>query len=83
MTLYDDVMRTIVELADEQVSDLDAWRRGRGISRAEAIRRAIAALLRSAHVRRDGLALTQGLWAEQGGDGLADQERLRAEWDEP
>jgi Arc/MetJ-type ribon-helix-helix transcriptional regulator len=80
MTAYDDGMRTIVELPEDQLTALDAWRSVRGISRAEAIRRAVASLLASEGARRDALIATKGLWAGRDEDGLVYQERLRDEW---
>ena len=35
-------MRTIVDLPDEQIRALDAYSKKHGVSRAEAVRRAIA-----------------------------------------
>jgi Arc/MetJ-type ribon-helix-helix transcriptional regulator len=78
---YDDVMRKIVDLPEEQLTALDAWRSVRGVSRAEAIRRAVASLLASDEARHEALTATQGLWASRDEDGLAYQERLRGEWD--
>jgi metal-responsive CopG/Arc/MetJ family transcriptional regulator len=80
MTLHDDVMRTIIDLPEEQLSALDAWRLARGVSRAEAVRRAVARLLDDELARRAAVAAAFGLW--KGRDGLVDQERLRAEWDD-
>lgn len=79
MPLYDDViMRTIIELPKEQLTHLDAHCRRAGISRAEAIRRAVAAML-------DGQAPVDadrafGLWADRSRelDGLV--HALRDEW---
>lgn len=71
-------MRTIIELADLQVEALDALCRREGISRAEAIRRAV-----DAHVRRErerGPDPAFGLWADRREDGLAYERRLRREW---
>ncbi len=45
MTYYDDAMRTIVDLPDEQVEALAELCEREKISRAEAIRRAVAAML--------------------------------------
>lgn len=81
MTCYDDVVRTIIDLPPAQLDALDAWCRRDGISRAEAIRRAVAATVgQHAAVGREAAF---GLWRDQPIDGLAWQERLRAEWDEP
>ncbi|MBI4702091.1 MAG: ribbon-helix-helix protein, CopG family [Deltaproteobacteria bacterium] len=74
-------MRTIVELPREQISALDAWRRARGVSRAEAIRQAVARLLGDEDARLAALDASRGIWARRVEDGLAYQERLRAEWD--
>jgi len=41
----DDVVRTIVDLPEEQIKALDAYRKRHGISRAEAVRRAVAAFI--------------------------------------
>jgi Ribbon-helix-helix protein, copG family len=41
----DDAVRTIVDLPEEQIKALDAYRRRHGISRAEAVRRAVAAFV--------------------------------------
>jgi metal-responsive CopG/Arc/MetJ family transcriptional regulator len=38
-------MRTIVDLPDEQIKALDAYRKLHRISRAEAVRRAVAAFI--------------------------------------
>lgn len=71
-------MRTIIELPQEQVSDLDAHCRRQGISRAEAVRRAVEAML--AERARGGAASAFGLWRGRAKDALAEQERLRNEW---
>lgn len=75
-------MRTIIELPGEQVDALDALCRRDGISRAEAIRRAVAML-----VRAEGSAVREaafGVWRDRAEDGLARQERMRRdEWRAP
>ena len=82
MTGYDDVMRTIVDLPEDQLAALDAWREARGVSRAEAVRRAVAKLLDTDDAREEALAAAWGLWKARAVDGLAAQERLRGEWDD-
>ncbi len=82
MTSYDNVMRTIIELPDEQLRALDSWRLPRGISRAEAVRRAVAHLLQDEAQARAAVDAAFGLWSDRQLDGLAEQERLRAEWDD-
>jgi hypothetical protein len=44
-SLHDDVMRTIVDLPETQVKALDSYRKREGISRAEAVRRAVEAFV--------------------------------------
>ncbi len=82
MTFDDDVMRTIIDLPEDQLRALDAWRRPLGISRAEAVRRAVANLLEDEDRAREAVDAAFGLWRDRAPDGLAEQERLRAEWDE-
>jgi hypothetical protein len=72
-------MRTIIDLPDAQVEALDALCRREGISRAEAVRRAVAAHLRLDRQRQPDAAF--GLWKRGAVDGLKYQERLRREWD--
>lgn len=72
-------MRTIVELPAEQVESLDEWCRQEGVSRAEAVRRAVTEHLRQHHT--GGSKRAFGLWKDVAEDGLAYQERLRSEWD--
>ena len=72
-------MRTIIDLPGEQIEALEALCRREGISRAEAIRRAVAR-----HVRHDRDATPDrafGLWRGRGRDGLTYERRLRREWD--
>lgn len=71
-------MRTIIELPEEQLTGLDGWCRREGISRAEAIRRAVAAMLAE---RAKGEAVDAfGLWRDRAAEALAEQEKLRNEW---
>ena len=81
MTLYDDEMRTIVELPTEQLTALDALCARDGISRAEAVRRAVAEHLARERSARPDEAF--GLWRRRPVDGVAYQQRLRGEWDAP
>lgn len=81
MTCYDDAMRTIIDIPDPQLEALDAWCRRDDISRAEAIRRAVAAQLSASAVSARAEAF--GLWRDRRLDGLAYERRLRAEWTAP
>lgn len=72
-------MRTIIDLPDDQLAALDAWRLAHGVSRAEAVRRAVAKLLDDEPARRAAIDAACGIW--KGRDGLEEQERLRGEWE--
>lgn len=78
MPSYDDGMRTIVELPEDQLRALAEICRREKISRAEAIRRAVARYAREAAGERSREAF--GLWRGRGADGLAYERRLRKEW---
>ncbi len=71
-------MRTIIELPEEQLTNLDGWCRREGISRAEAIRRAVAAML--AERAKGEAAGAFGLWRDRADEALAEQEKIRNEW---
>ncbi|MGE0601869.1 MAG: CopG family transcriptional regulator [Dehalococcoidia bacterium] len=82
-------MRTIVDLTDEQIEDLRRLCERKHISRAEAVRRGVALLLRSEEEtvddlrrkRRQALKAAFGSWKDHGIDGLEYQRQIRAEWD--
>lgn len=79
MSLYDDGdMRTIVELPEEQIRALAEVCRREKISRAEAVRRAVAEYA-SRHAAGDA-EKAFGLWREGQVDGLSYERRLRQEW---
>ena len=74
-------MRTIIELPSDQLMALDAICERDGISRAEAVRRAVAE-----HIARERSARPDeafGLWRRRPVDGLAYQNSLRGEWHAP
>jgi metal-responsive CopG/Arc/MetJ family transcriptional regulator len=79
MTYHDDTMRTIIDLPQDHLQSLDILCRRERISRAEAVRRAVAALVRQHRGSEASRAF--GLWRERPIDGLAYQEELRREWD--
>ena len=79
MTCYDDAVRTIIDLPDDQLDALDGICRRESISRAEAIRRAVDLLVRDRAAAGSPAAF--GLWRGAGAvDGLSYQDRLRREW---
>jgi metal-responsive CopG/Arc/MetJ family transcriptional regulator len=77
-------MRTIVDLPDEQIRALDAYSKKHGISRAEAVRRALAMFLPKRPTRkldvRDHPAF--GSWKRRAVNSVKYQRKLRAEWNE-
>ena len=78
MTCYDDGVRTIIELPEDQLAALTALCRRDGISRAEAIRRLLAAQL--SRETTAGVERAFGLWRGRRVDGVTYQRRLRQEW---
>jgi hypothetical protein len=71
-------VRTIIDLPHEQLDALDAWCGREQISRAEAVRRAVAAHLKQ--IRTAGPDPAFGLWRDRPLDGLEYERRLRSEW---
>jgi metal-responsive CopG/Arc/MetJ family transcriptional regulator len=78
MPSYDDGMRTIIEMPESQLRTLGELCRREKISRAEAIRRAVAEYAR--RKQADGGEQAFGLWRGRRLDGLAYERRLRREW---
>lgn len=72
------IMRAIVDLPKEQVDSLAELCRREGISRAEAIRRAIASYLLDEAPASDDDAF--GMWRDRKIDGVTYQRKLRREW---
>jgi metal-responsive CopG/Arc/MetJ family transcriptional regulator len=72
-------MRTIVDLPPDHVEALDVHCRRENISRAEAVRRAVAAYLRDQN--HSAAERAYGLWRDRRLDGLKYQQALRREWD--
>lgn len=69
--------RILVDLSDQDIQWLDALAVGRGVSRAELMRRAVAAY--RADVSGDAIDNAFGIWKGRDdiGDGLKYQRRLR------
>ncbi len=72
-------MRTIVDLTDDQVKALATLCAVKGISRAEAVRRAVARLL--AEEQRPDRAKAFGAWSPKKLDSTVTVQRLRDEWE--
>ena len=78
LTLYDDNMRTIFEIPDEKVKELDRLCKAQKISRAELMRRAIDKyLLDTPLVRREA---SFGIWKKKKIDSLKYEASIRKEW---
>ncbi len=75
-------MRTLVDIPDDQIEELNRLAEREKVSRAALVRKAISDLLKSKRLpgKDDALAASFGLWADMEEDGLAYQERLRSEW---
>ncbi len=71
-------MRTIVDIPDEQLDSLASVCHREGISRAEAVRRAVASYLNDQEDDTEDDAF--GMWRKRKIDGVAYQRKLRAEW---
>jgi metal-responsive CopG/Arc/MetJ family transcriptional regulator len=71
-------MRTLVDIPDQELKLLNKLSEASDLSRAELIRRAIAAYLEP-H-KQSEVSEAFGLWSESPADGVAYQERIRTEW---
>ena len=71
-------MRTLIDVPEPQIKRLDDAAREAGTSRAALVRQAIDAFLaaRATAATQDAF----GLWRAHAEDGLAYQQRVRAEW---
>jgi hypothetical protein len=72
-------MRTIIDIPPEQLQQLAELCRREDVSRAEAVRRAIADYLEKQPRQPDAAF---GLWKGRLADGVSYQQRLRDEWGE-
>ena len=84
MTWYDDAMRTIIDLTDKQIAALARRCAGEGLSRAEAIRRAVDEWLEKDRRAEREAAIRDafGLWKDRGIDTDTYLRELREEWEE-
>ena len=71
-------MRTLVDIPEPDIRALDEVARQRDMSRASLLREAIDTFL--AKHRQSHAMNAFGLWGSEGKDGMAYQNRLRAEW---
>lgn len=70
-------MRALVDIPDKQIDDLTVICEAKKLSRAEAIRQAIALYIER---NKPGAVDAFGLWKNRKVDGLAYQEQVRSEW---
>ena len=76
-------MKTLVDLPDDLVRDLDALAKRRNWSRAEALRQGANALIVADQARLEAaLDAVFGMWKDRGIDGVTYQRALRDEWDD-
>lgn len=86
--IYDIDMRTLVDIPENLLKELQAMGETRKLSRAELVRQAIAAFLQQNRPSRESAfgiwrgskAVLPGTHEPLPTDGLAYQERLRSEW---
>ena len=71
-------MRTLVDIPEDELEELNLLSRSRKVSRAELIRQAVARFLAE---NRAGLQDSFGIWSRRGVDGVKYQEKLRGEWE--
>ena len=73
-------MRTLVDIPDDQIEELNRLAEREKVSRASLVRQAVADLLASKRQSGDdAIAAAFGIRPDME-DGLAYQERLRSEW---
>lgn len=77
-------MCTIDDIPDDLAAELTTLAQRRGISRAELIRRALAAYLdlipAESKAGKDALEAAYGIWKDRNIDGVEYQRKLRDEW---
>ena len=71
-------MRTLVDIPESELEELNILSRARRVSRAELIRQAVAGFLAQ---NKAGLEESAGLWKGRRVDGVEYQEQIRREWE--
>ncbi|MFN0095734.1 MAG: ribbon-helix-helix protein, CopG family [Dehalococcoidia bacterium] len=76
-------MRTIVDLTDDQLAALKAYCGRERVSRAEAVRRAVDALVCQdpRERRKAAIAAAFGMWKDRNIDAMDYLAELRTEWE--
>lgn len=75
------VMRTIIELPEGDLEQLDSLARHGKHSRAEVIRRAVVFYLNEHPSRKSAVDLAFGILKGRIGEGLAFEDKMRGEWE--
>jgi len=70
-------MRTLIDIPDRQIDELAMICDAKHVSRAEIIRQAISAYIEQ---NKPSAIDAFGIWKNKKVDGLAYQEKMRAEW---
>ena len=74
-------MRALVDIPQRDLDLLDSIGRAEKVSRAELVRRAIAAFLAQEKQRGSGIEDAFGSWADMKEDSQAYLDRIRSEWE--
>jgi metal-responsive CopG/Arc/MetJ family transcriptional regulator len=69
-------MQTLIDIPEEDLTQLDQLSETRNVPREEIIRAAVSSYLRS---HKDALEQSFGIWAGRNGDGVEYQRRMRGE----
>jgi metal-responsive CopG/Arc/MetJ family transcriptional regulator len=72
-------MKVFIDIPETDLKRLDTLAKRRGHSRSALIRGAVKSVLGKGD--KSWIEEGKGLWGDQNGDGLVEQEKLRAEWD--
>ena len=78
ISLYDIIMRTLIDLPEDLMNDIGALAKREKISRAEAVRRAVREYVATRSPGRPDSAF--GIWKSKGIDSLEYENRIRDEW---
>ena len=78
MSLYDVIMRAIIDIPGDLLGEIDSLARREKISRAEAVRRAMAEYVAKRTSARPDAAF--GIWKSRDIDALEYEDSLRGEW---
>lgn len=79
MSVYDVIMRTVIDVPDEVVKALDCESSAKSRSRASIIREALTKY--AAELDRPNMEAAFGIWSKRSKDGVDYQDDIRSEWD--